>query len=441
MKTIFKATVLFLGIYIISGCKPDELLKVTKLQTGEISNITYNSATANGEFVDLSGNVSEYGHCWNTSGNPTNSNSKYPVSGTAKKGPFSSDLTGLTGETKYYVRAYAIDNGETFYGHEVNFTTLEGPYIKLIAPADTSHLAGGDTYTIKWEDNVPENVRIQLFNGNNWAKDITSTGGTSNNGYLQWLVPSDLNDGLYYNIRIASTENNQLIAISDSFEIAMLPVDFHGFTYRIIKIGERWWMKENLRSTRYSNGDMINKVIDNTKWKDLQYYDKAYCHYNNDSILYSQPYGVLYTWAAAMNGATNERAHGVCPIGWHVPSDTEWKEMEDSLGNMSETELNSIGWRGSNEGNKLKEAGTAHWTTPNSGATNESGFTALPSGQRGCDDGVFYDLQNYAHFWTSSFFDTYYAWYRRLYYNYSTINRNNYKKNHGRAIRCVKDKN
>ena len=97
-------------------------------------------------------------------------------------------------------------------------------------------------------------------------------------------------------------------------------------------------------------------------------------------------YGGLYTWAAAMDGSTSSSTNpsgvkGVCPDGWHLPSDAEWKELEISLG-MSQADADNTGFRGTDEGGKLKETGTAHWKSPNSGATNESRFTALPGGLR-----------------------------------------------------------
>ncbi len=123
MKTKTLIPYLFASLFLLSYCKTDELLKVTKLQTGNITEITYNSAKASAEFVDLSGNVSNYGHCWNTSGNPTITDFKNTVSCTAKKGEFASSLTNLVANTKYYARAYAIDGGAPLYGNPVEFIT------------------------------------------------------------------------------------------------------------------------------------------------------------------------------------------------------------------------------------------------------------------------------------------------------------------------------
>ncbi len=162
--------------------------------------------------------------------------------------------------------------------------------------------------------------------------------------------------------------------------------DYDGNTYNWIGIGKQAWMAENLKTTRYADGSAIPHVEGTTEWDNLTVTDKAYCWYNN-STANRDTYGGLYTWAAAMNGAASSDANpsgvqGVCPDGWHLPSDAEWKELEMFLG-MSQAEADDTGWRGTDEGGKLKEAGTTHWNSPNTGATNESGFTALPGGCRG----------------------------------------------------------
>jgi uncharacterized protein (TIGR02145 family) len=105
---------------------------------------------------------------------------------------------------------------------------------------------------------------------------------------------------------------------------------------------------------------------------------------------------------------------------------------------MSQAEADDEGWRGTDEGGKLKETGTTHWQSPNTGATNESGFTALPDGYRG-SNGSFHSMGYYAYFWSSTEIGSYYAWYRGLSYLYSQVYRNNYDKQGGFSVRCVRD--
>ncbi|MBU0712425.1 fibrobacter succinogenes major paralogous domain-containing protein [bacterium] len=210
--------------------------------------------------------------------------------------------------------------------------------------------------------------------------------------------------------------------------------DIDGNTYKIVKIGDQWWMSENLKVTHYQNGDTIPNVIENSKWCDITY--GAYCTYNNvDSNL--NIYGILYNWYAVND------SRGLAPTGWHVPNDLEWKELEIYLG-MNLGVVDSIYFRGEDEGGKMKEAGYQHWYSPNVGASNESGFSALPGGFRNAigqrfSEGNFYYL-GYAGYWWTSTEDSIYAWDRMLNRNNSDIFRSYNGKQTGFSVRCVKDK-
>ena len=156
-----------------------------------------------------------------------------------------------------------------------------------------------------------------------------------------------------------------------------------GQVYNIVKIGNQWWMAENLNATKYADG---TPLVDGTGAGDISgdLTTTYYFWYDDDSATYSDTYGALYTWAAAMNGEPSSDkipscVQGICPYGFRLPSDAEWKEMEMSLG-MSQEEVNNEFYRGTNEGGMLKD--TALWDSPNTGATNSSGFTALPGGLR-----------------------------------------------------------
>ena len=141
--------------------------------------------------------------------------------------------------------------------------------------------------------------------------------------------------------------------------------------YNTVKIGTQVWMAENLKTTKYNDGTSIPNVTDNTVWSAL--ITGAYCDYNNTPSI-STTYGRMYNgYSVDNNIATKVASNGgknVCPTGWHVPSNAEWITLTSYLGGESVA------------GGKLKETGTMHWLTPNSGATNESGFTALAGGRR-----------------------------------------------------------
>ena len=171
-------------------------------------------------------------------------------------------------------------------------------------------------------------------------------------------------------------------------------------------------------------------MTDNISWNNLS--TGAYCNYDHN-VGNALNYGVLYNWYA-VNDSRN-----IAPIGWHVPSDEEWKTLEIFLG-MSQTQADDVGWRGThNEGGQLKEIGTSHWQSPNTAASNSSGFTALPGGYREYT-GNFSSLGYYAVFWTSSEVDTGYAWLRSMNCIKSQISRNHgFNKKHGFSVRLIKD--
>lgn len=135
--------------------------------------------------------------------------------------------------------------------------------------------------------------------------------------------------------------------------------DYDGNVYQTVLIGDQCWMMENLKVTHYRNGDPIPHVTDGVTWGNLT--SGAYCNYNNDEGNVAT-YGRLYNWYAV------DDSRNIAPAGWHVPSDAEWQTLVDYLGGDAVA------------GGKMKEAGTTHWASPNTGATNESGFTALPGG-------------------------------------------------------------
>jgi uncharacterized protein (TIGR02145 family) len=193
--------------------------------------------------------------------------------------------------------------------------------------------------------------------------------------------------------------------------------DIDGNNYPVVKIGDQIWMAEDLRVTTYPNGTPIPHVTDNTAWANLadDNTSDAYCFYNNDN---TTDYGALYTYAAAI---------GVCPDGWHLPTDTEWTELTDYLGGTSVA------------GGKMKETGTSHWNSPNTGATNESGFSAIPGGIRSGFDGTFSQLGNYSYWWSATVFSFMHAWERFLKYENAEAFRGNDNKSFGFYVRCVRD--
>jgi len=322
---------LIMGVFLVfaSSCEKDDdnnngQQNVPVLSTTEVTEITANTATSGGNLTDDGGTtVTARGVCWSTNQNPTIADSK-TTDGTGA-GSFTSNITGLTAGTIYYVRAYATNSAGTGYGSAMSFTTQ-----------------GGTTGTV---------------------------------------------------------------------------TDIDGNVYNTVTIGTQVWMVENLKTTKYRDGTSIPNVTDNISWNNLT--TGAYCDYSNTPSN-SATYGKLYNWYAATN------AHNIAPTGWHVPTDADWTTLTTYLGGEGVA------------GGKLKETGTTHWQSPNIGATNETGFTALPGGLRDYG-GTFNRIGTTGYWWSSSELDATDAWRRLMHYSYSRVDRDGYGKQLGYSVRCVRD--
>jgi len=206
------------------------------------------------------------------------------------------------------------------------------------------------------------------------------------------------------------------------------PISYGGQTYGTILIGTQCWMAENLN---------VGIRIDGTASPDSSAIEK-YCY--NDSESNCDVYGGLYTYGEMLNGdnPTSGNVQGICPPGWHIPADTAWKTLENYLG-MSIVDVNKTGWRGTSEGNMLKETGTIHWIS-NIGATNSSGFTALGGGRRTSSLKDFKGLKDYGYWWSSDDFGAKSnAYGRTLRGADGKIERASYTKERGYSVRCLRD--
>ena len=178
------------------------------------------------------------------------------------------------------------------------------------------------------------------------------------------------------------------------------------------------WMTKNLDVATYRNGDPIPKVTGTAEWAALT--TGAYCYYNNDSATYAAIYGKLYNWYAVND------PRGLAPEGWHVPTDFEWTTLENCLGGASVA------------GGAMKETGTIHWTSPNTGATNISGWAGLPGGIR-FNFGTFDYIGANGYWWSSSETNPSYAYNRYLFYNDSYLVRSFDWKQRGFSVRCLRN--
>ncbi len=194
--------------------------------------------------------------------------------------------------------------------------------------------------------------------------------------------------------------------------------DSDGNNYPIVQIGSQIWMDQNLKTTKYRNGDTISYVNDNTAWSNLT--GEAYCWYNNE-LTNKDNYGALYNWYAVNDD------RDIAPIGWHVASDAEWTTLTNYMGGVDVA------------GGKLKETGTTHWEYPNQDATDETGFLALPGGYR--ENNGFYNFEGISAYWWSSTINNIGngGWYFALTWNNGKIYRMANINRVGYSVRCIKD--
>jgi uncharacterized protein (TIGR02145 family) len=194
--------------------------------------------------------------------------------------------------------------------------------------------------------------------------------------------------------------------------------DLDGNVYKSILIGSQTWMAENLKTTKYNNGTSIPLVTDTTSWSNLS--TPAYCWYKNHEVN-KDAFGALYNWYAVNTGK-------LCPVAWHVPSDSEWTILTNYLGGESVA------------GGKLKESDTSYWYDPNTGATNETGFSARAGGYRFSSPSAFFTQLGYLGcWWSTTEIDKNWAYNLLMYFNSKKVQRLFITEGTGMSVRCVKD--
>jgi uncharacterized protein (TIGR02145 family) len=233
------------------------------------------------------------------------------------------------------------------------------------------------------------------------------------------------NGGLGSQVLVGNTTcANEYISVTGCGGQTSLTYD--GRTYDLVEIGGQCWFADNLATDQYRNGDPIPTGLDNTTWQNTT--SGAYAIYNNDPAN-DVTYGKLYNWHTTVD------SRGLCPTGWHVATDCEWMYLEGSLG-MSLGDQETTGYRGTNVGGALKA--TINWNSPNTSATNSSGFTAFPGGYRYVN-GSYYNVGIGGIWWSSTESSSNLAWYRSLYYSGSNVYRISIANQSGFSVRCVRD--
>lgn len=403
-------------LMLVSNCKKDNNEQIPVLSTVEISEIKSTTSTSGGNITSDGGAaITGRGVCWSTNHNPTISNER--TEDGSEAGSFTSNITGLTAGTTYFVRAYANNSVGTAYGNEISFTTLSTPILStstvteiLLTTATSGGSVSSDGGAAVTGRGVCWSINHNPTISNERTEDGSGTGSFTSN--ITGLTQSSL-----YYVRAYATNSIGTAYGNEITFKASTAIDIDGNLYNIIGIGDQIWMKENLKTTKYSDGTLIPNITNDLEWKNLS--SGAYSWYNQD-ISYKNDYGALYNSYAVLD------SRKLCPSGWHVPTDAELTILTDYLNGETIA------------GGKLKEAGTTHWLSPNTGAENSSNFLALPGSNRDYN-GTFANIGKVGYWWSSSQADIYTLWGRSMYYNNSSIYRAPFDKNFGFSVRCIKD--
>lgn len=398
------------------------VVNLATLTTNAVTAITSTTATSGGIITSGLATVTAQGICWSTSQNPTTADAK--TINSAGVSSFSNALTGLTANTTYYVKAYAINSAGTAYGMQVSFTTsgiISAPTLTTTAVSaitSTTAVSGGNISSDGGATVISRGVCWATSSSPTISNNTTSN-GTGTGSFTSTITGLVANTTYYvkaYATNSAGTAYGTQVSFTTPQVSSSTVTDINGNIYNTVTIGTQVWMKENLKATKYKDGSAIPLVTDNVAWSYLT--TPGYCWHNNDSIANKNVYGALYNWYTVNTGK-------LCPTGWHVPSTAEWI----SLGNFL----------GSTAGGKLKEAGTSHWQSPNFGATNETGFSALPGSYR-ATLGTFGTIGTTGFFWSSTEDNFSRPWIRTLSSSADYLNPSNlYYFQNGFSVRCLKD--
>ncbi len=424
--------------------------------TTAASNVAETSATCGGTVTaDGGANVIVRGVCYSTSPVPTTADNHTTDGGGT--GSFTSSLTGLTAGTTYYVRAYATNSVGTAYGNEVSFTTTTAAQLPAVTTTTASNVAEtsatcGGTVTADGGANVIVRGVCYSTSPAPTTADNHTTDGSGTGIFTSSLT--GLTAGTTYYVRAYATNSvGTAYGNEVSFTTTAIPTtqdgqpcpstptltDIDGNTYNTVQIGQQCWMKENLRTTHYANSSAIEQGSSTSTTTPYWYYP------NNDANNMST-YGLLYNWVAVMNGASSSNnnpsgVQGLCPTGWHLPSEVEWTQLTDYVSSQNQYMCNSdidyiakalastIGW---NSNSNTCAVGNA----PDE--NNATGFSAMPAGGYFVN-GINNSFGAYAYFWSTTEHNDSRAYRLRLTSAHAYVSHSDNEKVGGFSIRCLKD--
>ncbi|MBR6064146.1 MAG: hypothetical protein IKP54_08345 [Bacteroidales bacterium] len=420
---------------------------VPTVSTTTVSSITGTSAVSGGNVTsDGRATVTARGVCWSTSHNPT-TNDSHTTDGTGT-GVFTSNLTGLSHVTTYYIRAYATNIVATVYGEELTFTTppiIPTVSTNTVSSITTSATCGGNV-TATGGAEVTERGICWSTTQNPTINDSHTTNGNGTGSYTSNMT--GLTHSTTYYVRAYATnsagtaygsQKSFTTRAADGYPCAgaTTVTDYDNNTYNTVQIGNQCWMKENLKTTHYADGTSI--ALGNSSSSSTAYRYKPNNNANNVST-----YGYLYNWKAVMKNSSSSSANpsgvqGICPNGWHVPSAAEWTQLTNYVSSQSQYVC------GSDNTNIAKAlASTTGWNSitntcavgNNPSANNATGFSVLPAGQYITDN---FQFGAYARFWSSKQYNNDYAYNLYIYYDRVGAYGGNNAKYVGYSVRCVKN--
>lgn len=432
-------------IVLIFSCKKsvEKIIVVPPtIMIGQINNITFSSVKVGAQITSSgNGSITERGFIYDSSPQVTFNNNKVLASEGSRE--FSVDILGLKPNTRYFIRAFATNSAGTSFSDEISFTTsINLPTISTnqISNVTFSSATSGGNITDDGGSRI-------LIRGVCWATKQNPTVSDSKTqdgiglGSFNSTLSGLSNNTTYYLRAYATNDAGTSYGSQVEFKTLSEPVlntalsygilnDIDGNSYPTIQIGTQIWMAQDLKTSRYANGDPISNVSDGATWVSLK--TGAFSFYNNDSTLSAitnsgkSYYGKWYNWYSVVDNRK------LCPTGWHVPSSADWMILINFLGGEAVS------------GGKIRSVNTM-WKAPNNGANNQSGFSSLPSGYR-FFDGRFLAMGEQVAYWSStesslsnavSVFTSYAI--PSLVFPNNPSTALGYPKIQGQPVRCVKD--